>query len=97
LSVIFRQPGSGLTDPIESGSGPDPKVETVTKQSFMIRNSTMVKRDSASPGSLKPDPDIYNLVPGYDKCAGIFKQSMGARNRVGIELSYRSARLYRLA
>jgi hypothetical protein len=29
--------------------------------------------------------------------AGIFKQSMGARNRVGIELSYRSARLHRLA
>jgi hypothetical protein len=26
-------------------------------------------------------------------CAGIFKQSMGARNRVGIELSYRPVRL----
>jgi hypothetical protein len=30
-------------------------------------------------------------------CAGIFKPSMGARNRVGIELSYRPARLHRLA
>jgi hypothetical protein len=30
-------------------------------------------------------------------CAGIFKQSMEARNRVGIGLSYRPARLYRLA
>jgi hypothetical protein len=29
--------------------------------------------------------------------AGIFKQSMGARNRVGIGLSYRPARLLRLA
>jgi hypothetical protein len=29
--------------------------------------------------------------------AGIFKQSMGARNRVGIGLSYRPARLHRLA
>ncbi len=29
--------------------------------------------------------------------AGIFKQSMGVRNRVGIGLSYRSARLHRLA
>jgi hypothetical protein len=29
--------------------------------------------------------------------AGIFKQSMGARNRVGIVLSYRPARLHRLA
>jgi hypothetical protein len=27
--------------------------------------------------------------------AGIFKHSMGARNRVGIGLSYRSAGLYR--
>jgi hypothetical protein len=30
-------------------------------------------------------------------CAGIFKQSIGARNRVGIGLSYRPARLHRLA
>jgi hypothetical protein len=30
-------------------------------------------------------------------CAGIFKQSMGARNRVGIGLSYRPARLHSLA
>jgi hypothetical protein len=30
-------------------------------------------------------------------CAGIFKQSMGARNRVTIGLSYRPARLHRLA
>ncbi len=30
-------------------------------------------------------------------CAGIFKQSLGARNRVGIGLSYRPARLHRLA
>ncbi len=29
--------------------------------------------------------------------AGIFKQSMGARNRVGIVLSYWPARLHRLA
>jgi hypothetical protein len=28
--------------------------------------------------------------------AGIFKHSMGARNRVGIGLSYRPARLHRL-
>jgi hypothetical protein len=29
--------------------------------------------------------------------AGIFKQSLGARNRVGIGLSYRPARLHSLA
>jgi hypothetical protein len=29
--------------------------------------------------------------------AGIFKQSIWARNRVGIELSYRTARLHSLA
>jgi hypothetical protein len=31
-----------------------------------------------------------------DTRAGIFKQSMGARNHVGIGLSYRPARLHRL-
>jgi hypothetical protein len=30
-------------------------------------------------------------------CAGIFKQSMGARNRVGIGLSYQPGRLHVLA
>ncbi len=30
-------------------------------------------------------------------CAGIFEQSMGARNQVGIGFSYRPARLHRLA
>ncbi len=35
---------------------------------------------------------------GFVLCAGIFKQSMGARNRVGIGLSYyRPARLHSLA
>jgi hypothetical protein len=34
---------------------------------------------------------------GEKACAGIFKQSMVARNRVGIGLSYRPARLHRLA
>jgi hypothetical protein len=32
-----------------------------------------------------------------ESCAGIFKQSMGARNRVGIGLSYRPTRLHRHA
>ncbi len=34
---------------------------------------------------------------GSASSAGIFKQSMGARNRVGIGLSYRPARLNSLA
>jgi hypothetical protein len=33
----------------------------------------------------------------HDFRAGIFKKSMGARHRVGLGLSYRPARLYRLA
>jgi hypothetical protein len=32
-----------------------------------------------------------------DSCAGIFKQSMGARNREGIGMSYRPARQHMLA
>jgi hypothetical protein len=43
-----------------------------------------------------------SLQTGYGKgytvcCAGIFKQSMGARNRVGIAFSYRPARLHSLS
>jgi hypothetical protein len=33
----------------------------------------------------------------FDSCAGIFKQSIGARNRVGIGLPYRPASLHSLA
>jgi hypothetical protein len=37
----------------------------------------------------------YGILREYS--AGILQQSMGARNRVGIGLSYWSARLHRLA
>jgi hypothetical protein len=40
---------------------------------------------------------IESVAPACVACTGIFKQSMWARNRVGIELSYRSARIHRLA
>jgi hypothetical protein len=36
-------------------------------------------------------------LPIYSNCAGIFKQSLGARNQVGLGLSYWPARLHRLA
>ncbi len=41
----------------------------------------------------------FRITTYSDKitCAGIFKQSMGARNRVRIGLSYRLARLHSLA
>jgi hypothetical protein len=41
--------------------------------------------------------DIKKKKKREQSSAGIFKQSMGARNRVGIELSYRPARLHSLA
>jgi hypothetical protein len=37
------------------------------------------------------------ITAGKEIGAGIFKLSMGARNRAGIGLSYRPARLHRLA
>ncbi len=40
------------------------------------------------------EPYASNFLPCAPSCAGIFKQSMGARNRVGIGLSYRPARLH---
>ncbi len=56
-------------------------------------------------GGCTPIP-FYNIYHHVESCgvrssweswAGIFKESLGARNRGGIELSYRSARLHRLA
>jgi hypothetical protein len=44
-------------------------------------------------GMLFADSMTVQIRPG----AGIFKQFVGARNRVGIGLSYRPARLHRLA
>ncbi len=47
-----------------------------------------------------PFPSCFSLAYAIFHtafCAGIFKQSMGARNRVGIGLSYRPASLNRLA
>jgi hypothetical protein len=38
-----------------------------------------------------------NDIDGTYYCAGTLEQSMGARNQVGIGLSYRPARLHRLA
>jgi hypothetical protein len=42
-------------------------------------------------------PAVYSLVHLLQNRAGIFKESMGARNRGGRGLSYRPARLHRLA
>ncbi len=42
-------------------------------------------------------PPAFFLQEAYVHRAGIFKQSMGARNQVGIELLYGPARLHRLA
>ncbi len=39
----------------------------------------------------------FPLMRGQNYRDGIFKESMGARNRGGIGLSYRPARLHRLA
>jgi hypothetical protein len=44
---------------------------------------------------IQPILAFFRCAPG--KKLGIFKKSMGARNRGGIGLSYRPARLHRLA
>ncbi len=40
---------------------------------------------------------IKAIAQTYYNSAGIFKEFIGARNRVGIGLSYRPARIHRLA
>ncbi len=50
-------------------------------------------REKEGEGILKVLSDRSNK-PLTSNCAGIFKQSMGARNRVGIGMSYRPVRLH---
>jgi hypothetical protein len=38
-----------------------------------------------------------SMINKAETCAGILDQSMGAKNRVGIGVSYRPAKLHRLA
>ncbi len=50
----------------------------------------------AKTGSFTQSPSAADLGYGYGLCAGIFKQSKGARNRVRIGLLYQPARLHSL-
>ncbi len=62
----------------------------------------MVELDTDPPSDRQvldtdPDPTYYDFIYEEKTCAEILEQSMEARNRVGIGLSYRPARLHRLA
>ncbi len=57
---------------------------------LQLGNSTTLECTVSVPGAAPPLLLLYSR-------AGIFKESMGARNRGGIGLSYRPARLHRLA
>jgi hypothetical protein len=61
--------------------------------SFFINKN--VHRDHFSYVTPNEIPQIS--LGGLVYCAGSFKQSVGDRNRVGIALSYRPARLHSLA
>ncbi len=63
------------------------KVSSNGNRHFRFNPSTYLMRHST----------IFNLVNLSQYRAGIFKKSMGARHRVRIGLSYRPARLHRLA
>jgi hypothetical protein len=56
---------------------------------FNMRNKTQYQRKVLHAYKVKRIGKVFS--------AGILEQSMGARNRVGIGLSYRPARLHRLA
>jgi hypothetical protein len=55
------------------------------------------RNGSATTTSLSDPLATTKQIRVDEACAGIFKQSMGARNRFGIGLSYRPDRLHRLA
>jgi hypothetical protein len=62
-----------------------------------VIDSTLLTRDGIFKLLRSPGIDSKKSIqPAYVACAGILEQSMGARNRVGIGLSYWPARLHRL-
>ncbi len=68
--------------------GPDASQEKILKQEASYAGRAIYRHFQAT------------KIPKYCTVlfrAGIFKESMGARNRGGIGLSYRPARLHRLA
>jgi hypothetical protein len=95
-------------DPVDPD--PDPDSQRCDYQVIQIYDRRMVplcQAGRSSPVSNSgsdsaPPPELYSTsihTPRYSSVysAGNFKQSMGARNRVGIGLSYRPARLHSLA
>ena len=54
-------------------------------------------RTETSVGKIQKPEELLSLLFIFKYRDGIFKQSMGARNRVEIGLSYRPAGLHRLA
>jgi hypothetical protein len=61
---------------------------------LVFKLATPVSLSTYTPVCLPPSGIDFS---GTMSTAGIFNQSMGARNRVGIGLSYRPARLHSLA
>ncbi len=56
-------------------------------------NPDSTSRVDVDPGT---ERNVVDMMPTFNLCAGILEQSMGARNREGIGLSYRRASLHKL-
>jgi hypothetical protein len=64
---------------------------------YITRNGRFKPMKQISEMEKKPFTSSLNICPWTRSLVGISEQSMGAKNRVGIGLSYRPARLHRLA
>jgi hypothetical protein len=82
LGIVTAQPTLHLRDSTLAGEAVQVEIELRMRYLLAL-------------GIVK-EPLQYGTPLGF-LCAGISKQSMGARNRVGIGLSYRPAKLHRLA
>ncbi len=85
---------------LASPNWPSPEILYINgdKKRFRVRHACAIfsQKGHGQNHPEKPAIDGWPLLKLRQR-AGIFKQSMGARNRVGIEISYRPTRLHRLA
>ncbi len=101
---IYRAPGFLLVMWFGSSSTPIPLSRQVSSAGDILFRNTETREDGGGGGRLQENLVFYKsfnilcLFPSLSLLwAGIFKQSVGARNRIGIGLSYRPARLHWLA
>jgi len=95
MSNTFNWKNLPITVQLRAGGGGAPGTVDTPSSQILGKGSFLLISLGTCHRALSLALPISTLKVWY--CGGIFEQSMGTRNRVGIGLSYRPARLQRLA